>query len=299
MRTMRARGGVAAATLGGILVITVGWWALALWPGGSEAPEWLLRTRLACFGAQGDALPNAGGWVLLIGEPLGMLAVLVAVWGDALARDLAALRARWWGRASLAAAVAIVLAGGVGAAGRIADAWAQSPEAIARALQEGGGEGAIEAPLDREAPPMALVDQHGGAFTLDRLRGRPVIVAFAYAHCQTVCPTVVQSLQRVRGKGRALAVPLVIVTLDPWRDVPSRLPAIAEGWGLTGDDVVLSGAVEEVERLLDDWGVGRVRNARTGEVVHAAPVMLLDGTGRWRYRIEGGVERVGVLLSQL
>lgn len=120
MTAARARGGVAAATLGVILAITIAWWALALWPGGSQAPDWLLRTRLACFGASGDALPNAGGWVLLIGEPLGMLAVLQAVWGDALARDLAALRIRWWGRALLLGGAVLLLAGAGGAAGRCA-----------------------------------------------------------------------------------------------------------------------------------------------------------------------------------
>ena len=299
MRTVRARGGVAAATLGGILAITVGWWALALWPGGSEAPEWLLRTRLACFGAMGDALPNAGGWVLLIGEPLGMLAVLVSGWGDALARDLAALRARRWGRAVLVATALVLVAGSAGAAGRVAEARGVSPGAIARAAGEGGGAGAFEVRLDRPAPPLSLVDQRGAPFTLERLRGRPVIVTFAYAHCQTVCPTLVESIRKARGAGGERVAPLVIVTLDPWRDVPSRLPAIAEGWGLAGDDVVLSGRVEDVERLLDAWGVGRARDARTGEVGHAAPVMLLDRAGRWRYRIEGGVERVGTLLSQL
>lgn len=299
MTAARARGGVAAATLGGILAITVAWWALALWPGGSEAPDWLLRTRLACFGAMGDALPNAGGWVLLIGEPLGMLAVLQAVWGDALARDLAALRVRWWGRAILGGGALVLLAGGGGAAGRVAEARAQSPRALARSSAVANDGAAIDVVIDREPPPMSLVDQHGEAFTLERVRGRAVIVAFAYAHCQTICPTVVHDLKRVRREARASTVPLVIVTLDPWRDVPSRLPAIAEGWGLAGDDVVLSGAVEEVERALDAWGVGRARDARTGEVDHATPVMLLDRAGRWRYRIDGGMDRVRARLAEL
>lgn len=299
MTAARARGGVAAATLGGILAITVAWWALALWPGGSEAPDWLLRTRLACFGAMGDALPNAGGWVLLIGEPLGMLAVLQAVWGDALARDLAALRVRWWGRAILAGGALVLIAGGGGAAGRVTEARAQSPQALARSSVVANDGAAIDVAIDREPPPMSLVDQHGEAFTLERVRGRAVIVAFAYAHCQTICPTVVHDLKRARREARASTVPLVIVTLDPWRDVPSRLPAIAGGWGLAGDDVVLSGDVEEVERALDAWGVGRARDARTGAVDHASPVMLLDRAGRWRYRIEGGMDRVRARLAEL
>lgn len=293
----RARGGVAAATLGGILAITVVWWALALWPSGAEAPEWLLRTRLACFGAMGDALPNAGGWVLLIGEPLGMLAVLRAVWGDALSRDLTLLRGRWWGRVLLVMGTIVLVAGGAGALGRVTEARARAPRASADSMRENGGEGAVEVLVDREPPRMDLVDQHGVPFTLDRLRGRPVIVVFAYAHCQTVCPTMVRDLDRVRREGGAPPPPLVIITLDPWRDVPSRLPVIAKGWGLAGDDLVLSGAVDEVARVLDAWGVGRARDARTGEVNHATPVMLLDRSGRWRYRVDGRMDGVRALLA--
>ena len=47
----RAHSGIALATLGVIVAVTVSWWALALYPAGSQAPEWLLRTRLVCFGA--------------------------------------------------------------------------------------------------------------------------------------------------------------------------------------------------------------------------------------------------------
>jgi hypothetical protein len=38
-------------------------------------------TRAVCFGAARDELPNAGGWVLLVGQPLGMLGILLTAWG--------------------------------------------------------------------------------------------------------------------------------------------------------------------------------------------------------------------------
>ena len=98
----RARPGLAVVALGVILAVTATWWALALYPAGAAAPQWLLRTRLACFGAGPDALPNAGGWVLLVGEPLGMLGILVVGWRAALVRDLRLLLPtqiwRWRGK---------------------------------------------------------------------------------------------------------------------------------------------------------------------------------------------------------
>src|SRR5688500_19433216 len=72
------RPGLALTALAAILVITAAWWALALWPAAAE-PEWLARTRAACFGSERGGLPDAGGWVLLVGEPIGMLVAPLAI----------------------------------------------------------------------------------------------------------------------------------------------------------------------------------------------------------------------------
>ena len=79
--TQKAREQAAVATLAVILVITASWWALALWPAGDAAPAWMLRTRNACFGTAETGLPDGGGWMALMGQPLSMLLVLFAVWG--------------------------------------------------------------------------------------------------------------------------------------------------------------------------------------------------------------------------
>jgi hypothetical protein len=52
--------------------------------------EWFLRTREVCFGASADGLPHAGGWLQLVGQPAGMLVVLVTGGAGAIA---AAVRA--------------------------------------------------------------------------------------------------------------------------------------------------------------------------------------------------------------
>ena len=90
---MTRRGGGALLGLGVIVLTTVAWWALALVPLGPTAPDWLARTREVCFGAGRDSLPHAGGWLLLVGEPLGMLAALLVGWRDALRDGVA-----WLGR---------------------------------------------------------------------------------------------------------------------------------------------------------------------------------------------------------
>ena len=92
-------------------------------------------------------------------------------------------------------------------------------------------------------------------------------------------------------------VPIVVVTLDPWRDTPERLPTLIEHWELRVTDRLLSGRVADVEQVLDQLGIGRRRNEVTGDIDHAATVMILDGTGRITWRVDGGAFRVADLLS--
>jgi protein SCO1/2 len=283
---------VSLAALAVIVVVTVGWWALALYPAGQAAPEWLARTRLACFGAAPGGLPNAGGWILLVGEPIGMLAILVAVWGDALRRDLRAVATRRWGPAllwTLAACLGLSVAGTAVFVFRVAQQGAETFAANVPREQW--------APAEQGVPALRLTDQHGRAFDLASLRGRPALVTFAFSHCATACPTLVRQVRRLREDAKAERVPLVIVTVDPWRDVPARLPTIAREWNLAPGDVVLSGSIPEVNRVLDDWGVGRTRDETTGDLAHATVVLLVHRDGRRASRMDGGVEALTRLLS--
>lgn len=289
--TARARPGLAVVALGVILAVTAAWWALALVPAGAAAPEWLLRTRLACFGAGPSELPNAGGWLLLIGEPLGMLGVLVVGWRDALARDLRLLLARGWGVA-LAAGVAGMAVWGIGATAGVVRAATAAPVETFSANE-------LPMRLDAEAPPLQLTDHDGRPFALAALHGRPVIVTFAYAHCEVVCPTVVKQIQQARVDAARADIPIVVVTLDPWRDVAARLPAIFTAWQLAPGDRLLTGEIDEVTRVLDAWGIGRMRDASTGEIDHAVAVMLVGPDGRLAYRLSGNPVQLRQLLPEL
>jgi protein SCO1/2 len=297
MTDARARGGLALATLGGILAITAAWWAFALWPVPTDVPEWVLRTRAACFGTTATGLPHAGGWILLVGEPIGMVGVLVAVWGEALRRDLRQLRSTFAGQLVVAVVLVLLTYGAAAAGQRVraargtANAALFTPAPFTDPVEE--------ARYSTPAPPLGLVDQHGQAFSLDALRGRRVLVTFAYAHCQTICPTIVKDLQSARRDAKATEAALVVVTLDPWRDTPSRLSAIAGQWQLGPDDRVLSGPVSDVLRVLEAWQVSHARDERTGEVSHAAAAVLLGRDGRMRYRMSGDWQRTAALLQTL
>jgi len=288
----RAHRGVALAALGAIGLVTVAWWALALYPA-ATAPEWVSRTRLACFGAAPGGLPNAGGWILLVGEPIGMVAMLVAVWGDALRRDLKALAGRASGRMVLGAAAGAFLWGVVAAASVVLRA---TPDDGAFAVNQ--AKGAL-APAAIAAAPLALTDQSGQSFDLAHLSGAPVLVTFAFAHCETMCPTLVRDVLRTRREAQRDDIPLVIVTVDPWRDVPARLSSIATAWSLAPGDRVLSGAIDQVNQVLDDWNIARRRDPVTGDVVHALVVVLVNSDGRTATRVDANVDGLRTILAGL
>jgi protein SCO1/2 len=284
------RAGTAAlVALGFLIFVTVAWWALALWPTPTEAPEWLERARYVCFNTGPTGLPDASGWLLLIGQPITMLAALMIIWGEAVRSGLRRVVARRVGRLAVAACALLLLAGLGAAAARVTTAGtAAAPFATTNAPLPD-----TYPRLDRPAPALGLVDQSGARLDLTALHGRPALVTFAFAHCATVCPAVVrevlQAQERVRAAGDATQTPrVVVVTLDPWRDTPSRLPTLAESFGLGADAYVLSGEVDEVNALLDRWGVARERNEQTGDVVHPPLVYVLDAEGRITYASTGG-----------
>jgi len=282
----------AVGTLAAILAISAAWWALALWPLPASSPDWLQRTRLICFGSTRDTLPTPAGWSLLIGEPLAMIATLAIIWGPTLRDGLRALAQTLPGRAVLSTGTLAVLAGLAAAGVRVASATGTERFDLTSA-------GMDAARLDRPAPPLALTDQHGDTVTLARFAGRAVILAFAYAHCTTVCPVVVHEMTALQQRLGADAPALLVLTLDPWRDTPARLPSVARTWALGPDAHVLSGSVDDVNRVLDAWEVPRSRDTTTGEVTHPVFVYIVGPDGRLARQVPGYADAVVNALRQL
>lgn len=291
-RPRTGRPGVALGALLAILVITAAWWALALWPVGAAEPEWLERTRAACFGSMHGGLPDAGGWILLIGEPLGMVSVLFVVWGGSVRRDLRLVLARPAWRLVTVATIALALAG-------ISLLGARAARASAVGRSQVATTPGMPWHLDVDAPAVLLTDQHGQRISFADFRGQTVLLTFAFGHCTTVCPTVVHDLQDARRAANRLDVPLVVITLDPWRDTPDRLPSIAQAWELSPRDRVLSGSVVEVVQALDALGIGHTRNETTGDIEHSGTVMILNERGRIAWRLDGDWRPVRDLLRRV
>jgi protein SCO1/2 len=286
-----ARAAPALAALAAIVAITASWWALALWPLGGAAPDWIVRTREVCFGAAVDRLPTAAGWLVLIGPPAGMVALLAAVWGTELRAGLKAMTANTAGQLAFGVVLALMAVGLTGVAVRVRTV-AQEP------FDTGTGAAGLTRVND-VAAGFALTDEAGREVTLASYRGRPVIVTFAYAHCETVCPLIVADVIAARRRLGDDAPDALVVTLDPWRDTPSRLPTIARTWELDAGAHLLSGPVETVERALNAWRVPRTRNQKTGDITHPSIVYIVAADGRIRYVVTGGAETIAAAVRAL
>lgn len=289
---------VALGLLVALALITVAWWALALWPVPGGEPEWLTRTRVICFGVQRTGLPDTAGWVGLIGQPLGMAAVLLFGWGKPLARASRRLRAHPLGR-HLRAAFVLGIAVGLGAAGfRVASAM-PGPDLAA----PGQRPGQTHPRLDQPAPDLSLIDQRGVEVDLAELRGRPALVTFAYAHCADICPVLVRDVldaqSRLQHLPPARRPRVLVVTLDPWRDTPARLPHIARSWGMEADTHLLGGEVTAVTAALDAWSVPYRRDESTGEVAHPRLVYVVNAEGRIAYAAAEGAAVLARLVEEL
>jgi len=287
----RARAAVGALAM--IIAITASWWALALWPVGADAPDWFLRTRDVCFGTRANTLPDIAGWLVLIGQPIGMIAVLIAIAGVDLRAGLALLTARVAGQLATGVVLATIVAGLAATVVRVrtagVDVFATRSSNLAAQLTR----------INDAAPAVSLIDQSGRRLTLASFRGRPVLVTFAFGHCATVCPLVVADVLAAQRLIEDQPPAVLVITLDPWRDTPGRLPSIAESWNLTADAHLLSGSPDDVERALNAWRVPRTRNQKTGDIIHPRIVYVVGADGRISYVVSGGAETIAAAVQAL
>lgn len=273
---------LAMALFAGWLIATAIWWALAFVPAG-VGPDWVATAQRVCFGTLPNGLPDTWGWMSLTLGPASMLGVLLVVWGRALREGLSRAWSKPVGQAVLTSVAALVLIGVLGVGQRIAVGIQ-----ISRTSFEPDRNGALpqDWPMAELAvPDFSLVDAHGKTVTRQDLLGRPFVMTFAFGHCETICPVVVHTARdAVTGFDGDRAPRVVIVTLDPWRDTPSRLMHHLHHWKLPDDAVVLSGEVDAVNGLLDALEVARVRDEATGDLTHAPLIYVGDATGVIRYR---------------
>ncbi len=141
------------------------------------------------------------------------------------------------------------------------------------------------------APPLALSDQDGQPFTLESLRGRPVLLFFGYTHCPDVCPTTIGTVTEVLaevGDGPRA----VFTSIDPERDDVAAMKSYLQY--LHPAFMALTGSPADIRTMADAWGVkyAKIETGSAGgyAMAHTADAYLVDAQGRLRAIFPFGTE---------
>ena len=253
------------------------WWGFAFLPLPSTPPEWLTAARAACFGSAESGLPALHGWMLLVLGPMSFLVGIFVLWGSELRGSVLSLARSPLGMCVFTLIAAALIVEGIWVAAKV-----RAGVAVAAWDQGAQDNSDLPATYPRRtaaAPDFTLVDQDGQKVSLGRFRGEPLVLTFVFAHCQTMCPLIVQNIKQAAPGARVL-----LVTLDPWRDTPNVLSGIARRWEVPKTFHVLSsGSAADVVRVVDAYQVPFQRDEKTGDITHPGLVFLVDAQGRLAY----------------
>ncbi len=138
----------------------------------------------------------------------------------------------------------------------------------------------------RALPEFTLVDQAGGVFDLQRMRGHWTLLYFGFVNCPDICPT---TLATLAGARKALAdLPaaqrpeVAFVSVDPRRDTPDVLASYVASFDASFAGV--TGSAESIEALTRALGVAVIIGPPAADgsysVDHSAAVFLVDPDAR-------------------
>ena len=133
------------------------------------------------------------------------------------------------------------------------------------------------------AGDFTLRDQSGKAVTLDRYRGRPVVVSFMYSTCQDTCPIMAGQIRDALDSMGSAAkdVPVVLISVDPKNDTPARARRFLNEQRLTGRAEYLLGTEAQLRPVWTTFAI-QPQETATGGYDHSSYVVLVDAQGRQR-----------------
>ena len=150
----------------------------------------------------------------------------------------------------------------------------------------------IPAAIAREAPlppdsvyqlQAQMVDQAGHAQAWREQRGKPRLVSMFYTSCPYMCPLIVDSgkaVERQLTPAERDRIGITLVSLDPARDTPKALQALAGKRQLDANRwSLLAPREDDVRAIAGVLGV-RYRKLDNGEFNHSSELILLDADGR-------------------
>ncbi len=143
-------------------------------------------------------------------------------------------------------------------------------------------------PPGLRASNFSLRDQHGRLVTLDRYRGRVVLLTFIHSKCHDTCPFMVEqikgALNDLPGAGRG--IPVIGVSVAPAEDTrTSRVKFLAKH-DMSSRIAFLNGTAAQLRPIWHAYAIQPV----SPKIDHSTFVLLID---------KRGIERVGFPADEL
>ena len=136
----------------------------------------------------------------------------------------------------------------------------------------------------REAPDFSLQGSNGAELKMSHYRGKVVLLAFGFSSCTAVCPITLNTFALARRKlaGAAADVQVIYITVDPERDVPTRLAKYLGSFDSTF--VGGTGTPAQLSAVRRDYGISAEKKAIGDDYtyVHSSFAYLIDRKGRIR-----------------
>ena len=130
---------------------------------------------------------------------------------------------------------------------------------------------------------LPLTSQDGETRDWETLRGKPRLVSMFYTSCQYICPLIVDSgkaIEHALTPAQRDRLGIVLISMDPARDDPTALSAVAGQRKLDPDRWLLASPRErDVRSVAGVLGI-RYRELADGEFNHTSALVLLDAEGR-------------------
>lgn len=127
---------------------------------------------------------------------------------------------------------------------------------------------------------VELTDHRGDAFSLSTAQPRVRLLFFGFTSCPDVCPTTMSRLQVVMQELEDEPVEVLLVSVDPKHDTPSRLTTYLERWQMPATG--LTGQAEQIREIARRYGAA-FQTGDDGQVDHSARIYLLDRDNQIRY----------------
>ena len=139
---------------------------------------------------------------------------------------------------------------------------------------------AVYLPVLYEAQSFTLTNQDGQEVELSDFRGEVVVLSFIYTRCPDVCGELNYRLQSVWEQLKQelrQGVVLISVSFDS-HDTPEVLKRYDELYNVPGWQF-LTGTEEQIQQVINDYGVGYEREAGGWEIGHTTVIILIDRNG--------------------